>query len=105
MAKDLEEVNKYVKTCITIFVALMALTIVTVAVSYLKLPTPAAIALALAVALIKGSLVAAVFMHLISEKKIIYMSLWLTVFFFMVCILVPVMTSLNPIEHIVRIIH
>ena len=38
--------------------------------------------LALAVATIKGSLVAAFFMHLISERKLIYAVLVLTVFFF-----------------------
>ena len=66
------DIDKQVKIYITVFVALMALTIVTVAVSYLHLSTPMAIAVALFVATIKGSLVACYFMHLISEKKLIY---------------------------------
>ena len=65
-----------------VFGALFALTIVTVLISYLDLPRWAAISLALAVAIVKGSLVAAVFMHLISERKLIYAVLVITVFFF-----------------------
>ena len=58
----------------------MALTIVTVAVSYLHLAAPMAIAVALFIATIKGSLVACYFMHLISEKKLIYAVLAMTAF-------------------------
>ena len=43
------------------------------------------------IASIKGSLVACYFMHLISEKKIIYWVLALTVVFFVVLMLVPVL--------------
>ena len=50
----------------------------TVGVSYLHLSVGAAIALALFIAAIKGSLVAAFFMHLISERKLIYAVLILT---------------------------
>ena len=70
----------------------MALTIVTVAVSYLHLPTPMAIAVALLVATIKGSLVACYFMHLISEKKLIYAVLAVTVAFFIALLALPVLT-------------
>ena len=62
--------------------ALGVLTIITVAISQLHLPTHEAIILALVVATIKGSLVAAFFMHLLSERKLIYAVLALTVFFF-----------------------
>ena len=65
------DIDKHVRVYITVFVALMVLTIVTVAVSRVHLPVPQAVAVALLVATIKGSLVACYFMHLISEKKLI----------------------------------
>lgn len=72
----LEDVNKHIhahiRVYITVFAALMALTLITVAVSYLHLVLWQAIAVALFIAAIKGSLVAGFFMHLISEKKVIY---------------------------------
>lgn len=76
-----EHIHKHVRAYITVFVALMALTVITVAVSYLDLSVGKAIALALFIACIKGSLVACYFMHLISEKKIIYLVLILSVLF------------------------
>ena len=66
------DIDRHVRIYITVFVALMALTIVTVAISRVHLPVPIAVTVALVVALIKGSLVACYFMHLISEKKVIY---------------------------------
>ncbi len=66
------DIDKQVKIYITVFVALMALTLITVAVSYLHLPPAMAIAVALLVATVKGTLVACYFMHLIAEKKLIY---------------------------------
>src|SRR5688500_18295522 len=71
-AASAEDIKKHVRVYIMVFVALAFLTVVTVAVSYLHLPTPQAVALALVIATIKGSLVAAYFMHLISERAVIY---------------------------------
>jgi cytochrome c oxidase subunit 4 len=68
------------------------LTIVTVAVSRYHFPVPIAVTIALIVATIKGSLVACYFMHLISEKKLIYAVLALTVAFFAVLLALPVLT-------------
>src|SRR3954462_5048998 len=76
------DIDRHVRIYITVFVALMALTIITVAVSRFHLPVPIAVTVALLVALIKGSLVACYFMHLISEKKLIYAVLVLTAAFF-----------------------
>ncbi len=76
------DIKKHVRAYITVFVSLMALTIVTVAVSYLHLQIGEAIAVAMFIAIIKGSLVAAYFMHLMSEKKLIYWVLTLTAFMF-----------------------
>lgn len=78
------DIKKHVRVYISVFIALLALTVVTVAVSYLHLDVTAAVFIALTVAIIKGSLVASYFMHLISEKKIIFAALILTVVFFAV---------------------
>lgn len=79
---DPEAIKKEIKKYLMVFGALAVLTIITVSISQLHLPTTEAIILALAVATVKGSLVAAFFMHLISERKLIYAVLVLTVFFF-----------------------
>ena len=89
------DIDRHVKVYITVFVALMALTIITVAISRLHLPVHQAVAVAMIVAIIKGSLVAGFFMHLISEKKLIYAVLALTVAFFIVLLFVPVVTHNN----------
>ncbi len=86
---DPDAIRRQAKIYIAVFAALMVLTIITVTVSYLHLSTPAAIAVAMLVASIKGSLVAAYFMHLISERKAIYSILILTVAFFVVLMIVP----------------
>ena len=86
------DIDRHVKIYITVFVALMALTIVTVAVSRFHLPVPIAVTVALLVAAIKGSLVACYFMHLISEKKVIYAVLALTVVFFAVLVALPILS-------------
>lgn len=86
------DIDKHVRIYITVFVALMVLTIVTVAISRFHLPVPIAVTIALLVAIIKGSLVACYFMHLISEKKLIYAVLALTAAFFVVLLALPVLT-------------
>jgi cytochrome c oxidase subunit 4 len=89
------DIDKHVRVYITVFVALMVLTIITVAIARLHLPVPIAVAVALLVATIKGSLVAGYFMHLVSEKKLIYAVLALTVAFFVVLLALPVVTHSN----------
>ena len=70
---------KHVRTYLMVFGALAILTVITVAVGYLSLPIGAAVVVALLIASVKGSLVASFFMHLISEKKIIFWLLIVTV--------------------------
>jgi cytochrome c oxidase subunit 4 len=89
------DIDRHVRVYITVFVSLMALTIITVAISYLHLPLPLAVTAALLVATVKGSLVACYFMHLISEKKLIYAVLGLTAVFFVVLLALPVVTVHN----------
>jgi cytochrome c oxidase subunit IV len=75
----------------------LVLTLVTVGVRYLHLPVTAAILVALAIALVKGSLVACYFMHMITERKLILILMLATVFFFFGVLLGPVLTELNDI--------
>jgi cytochrome c oxidase subunit IV len=87
------DIDRHVRVYITVFVTLMALTIITVGISYLHLPLPIAVTVALLVATIKGSLVACYFMHLISEKRLIYAVLALTVVFFVALLALPTITQ------------
>ena len=89
------DIDRHVRVYLTVFVVLMALTIITVAISRLHLPVPIAVSIALLVAVIKGSLVACYFMHLISEKKLIYAVLVLTAVFFAALLALPAVTHEN----------
>ena len=95
---DHTDIDRQVRTYILVFATLMALTIVTVTISRLHLPVPAAIAIALIVAMIKGGLVASYFMHLISERKLIYWVLGVTVAFFFFVLLLPLWSHFDPIH-------
>lgn len=84
-----EDIRRETRVYLVVFVSLAVLTLVTVGVSYLEFSTGMAIALALAIASVKGFLVAGYFMHLLSEKKLIYLVLAFTVFFFLVLLWGP----------------
>ena len=74
------------------------LTVVTVAVSYLQIQSVAlTVLIALFIASIKGGLVAGYFMHLVSEKQIIFWVLAVTVVFFIVLMLLPVFTDVESV--------
>jgi cytochrome c oxidase subunit IV len=80
---DGHDVSKSIRTYMIVFGALAVGTIVTVLASYIDFGNSSInIAVALAIALVKGSLVACYFMHLIDERKLIYSVLGATVFFF-----------------------
>ena len=91
-AHSQEEVQRQVKIYVRVFLALGILTVLTVGVSYLKLPLSMAIAVALFIAAVKSSLVATFFMHLVSEKKIIFLILALALFLFLTVLLLPVLS-------------
>jgi cytochrome c oxidase subunit 4 len=95
MSDHAADIDKHVRVYITVFVSLMVLTIVTVAISRFHLPVHQAVAIAMIVALIKGTLVAGYFMHLLSEKKLILAVMALTVVFFIVLLGLPVITHEN----------
>lgn len=80
---SVEEFKHHVRRYVAVFIALIVGTIATVGASYLPIDSVAVtVAIALLIACIKGFLVAGYFMHLISEKKMIYGILIATVFFF-----------------------
>jgi cytochrome c oxidase subunit 4 len=96
---DHADIDRQVKGYVVVFVALMALTFVTVAVSRLHLPVATAVTVALVVATIKGGLVASYFMHLLSERKAIYWVLGVTVAFFLAVLLLPLGSSLDAVGY------
>jgi cytochrome c oxidase subunit 4 len=86
-----EQIRKEIRVYMAVFAGLAVLTIATVGACYgLQLPVHYAIMVALAIASIKGFLVAGFFMHLLSEKKVIYGILILTLVFFAVLLWLPV---------------
>jgi cytochrome c oxidase subunit IV len=95
MSDHAADIDKQVRVYITVFVALMVLTVITVAISRVHLPVPMAVTVALIVATVKGTLVACYFMHLISEKKLIYAVLVLTAAFFVALLALPAVTHSN----------
>ena len=77
------DVKAEIRRFLIVGVALAVGTVVTVLASYINFGTPGAnIIVALIIACIKGFLVAGFFMHLVSEKVMIYTILIATVFFF-----------------------
>lgn len=87
--ESIEAIRKHTRVYVAVFAALAFLTLVTVAISYLHLAFLPAMILALVIASIKGFLVAAYFMHLITEKKAIILILALTAVFFLMLLILP----------------
>ncbi len=86
-----------------VFVYLLIGTALTVVASYLEFNVKDSIAgaifIGLLIASIKGYLVAANFMHLNSEKKMIYWILMLTVFFLVLLLSIPILWDLNNLAY------
>jgi len=81
-----EDVHDHVKTYIKVFCALAVGTVITVLASNFHLGIVLGIVVALIIATVKGSLVAAFFMHLAAERKVIYWVLVLTASFVVVMV-------------------
>jgi cytochrome c oxidase subunit IV len=92
MHSDPEAIRATIRKYWMIGGALFVFTVITVAVNQIHLAIPLAITVALIIATIKGSMVAAVFMHLSHEKKWIYGALVLTVIGFFILMTVPYFT-------------
>ena len=92
-----EQIRAEMRVYLTVFIGLAILTAVTVGACYgLQLPVHTAIIVALVIATVKGFLVAGFFMHLLSEKKVIYGVLILTVIFFIFLMTLPISHHANP---------
>jgi len=82
-----------------VFIYLLIGTVLTVWAAYLEFNVHDSIAGAIFVGLfiasVKGYLVAANFMHLNTERKIIHWILLLTVFFLMILLFIPVLWDIN----------
>lgn len=89
---EAEAIQKHIPTYLMVGAALLVFTGITVAVNAIQLAVPAAITLALIIASTKGTMVAAIFMHLNHERKWIYGSLLLTVVLFIPLMLLPILT-------------
>jgi len=86
-----------------VFIYLLIGTALTVGASYVEFSVKDSIAgaifVGLLIATIKGYLVAANFMHLNSEKKIIYWILLLTVFFLVLLLFIPLLWDINNMSN------
>ncbi len=97
MHSDPEAIRKSVRMYFMIGAALFLGTVITVIVNQVHLAIPFAVTVALIIATTKGSMVAAVFMHLSAEKKWIYGALVLTVIGFIILMTVPMFTLMDSI--------
>jgi cytochrome c oxidase subunit 4 len=78
-----EHFSQHIRRYLYVFYALLFGTLITVAASYIPFGNREFnIAVALLIAICKASLVACYFMHLISERKMIYFIMAFTAFFF-----------------------
>jgi len=89
MHSDPAEIKKSIRTYGIVGGMLLVFTALTVAANQVHLAVPLAITVALIIATMKGSMVAAIFMHLSHEKKWIYGVLILTVVFFVALMVLP----------------
>ena len=91
------DIQHHVKIYYRVFAALAVLTAITVAVAQIgynqEWSLTTAVAIALLVASIKGTLVACYFMHLISEKGMLFWILGLCALFFVMLLAIPAMTD------------
>lgn len=95
---DSHDVQKEVKRYLTVFGALLVGTVVTVGLYYVYFQSvKVTIAVALFIASVKAFLVAGYFMHLISERKMIYGILGST-FFFLAGMMYLTLWSMDPLS-------
>src|SRR5438045_7643748 len=91
-------VAKHVRKYLLVGLTLITFTAITVALSYVNFGTMKAnVAVALLVATFKAGLVAAIFMHLSAEKRLIYRVLYFTGFFVLGLFWLTYLAWYNPI--------
>jgi cytochrome c oxidase subunit IV len=98
MSDDVNHLKSQIKIYVSVFLALGVLTVLTVWASYLPIDTTGHVIVALAIASLKAFLVAAFFMHLNSERPMIYQILIFTVIFFLALLLLLILSHSDPIR-------
>jgi caa(3)-type oxidase subunit IV len=94
------DVSQHVRKYLMVGATLLGFTILTVFLSYVNFGTQKAnVAVAMLVATFKAGLVAAIFMHLSAEKKMIYRILIFTGFFVMGLFWLTYLAWYDPIVH------
>lgn len=94
-----QHVEKHVRQYLTVFIALLVLTVVTVLASRIDLGITGGVILAMIIAGVKGTLVAGVFMHLFSDKrKLIYVVLIYTGIFLLALFLLTALSFGDSID-------
>ena len=98
-----KNMTHYIANFRKVFIYLLIGTALTVWASYLEFNVQNSIAgaifVGLTIAFIKGYLVVANFMHLNSEKKMIYWILLLTIFFLILLLFIPLLWDLNNMSN------
>ena len=98
-----KDMSHYITNYRNVFIYLIICTVLTVGASYLDFDVPNSIAggifVGLLIASIKGYLVAANFMHLNSEKEMIYWTLILTIAFLVLLLFIPLLWDINNMSN------
>jgi cytochrome c oxidase subunit 4 len=96
-AHDHEHFSHHVRRYLLVFYALLFGTLITVGASYIPWGNREVnIGVALFIAICKASLVACYFMHLISERKMIYGIMGFTAFFFLGLMFLTILAFADP---------
>ena len=97
---DHHDVSKHVRKYLMVGGLLLAFTLITVFLSYVDLGSMKAnVAVGMLVATFKAGLVAAIFMHLSAERKMVYRILIFTAFFVLVLFWLTYLAWYDPITH------
>ena len=95
-----DDIKHHIPVYKNVFIALLILTACTVGASYIHFSYAwIGLLVGLLIASAKGYLVASQFMHLNNEKRFIYGVLTLTVVFFFVLLLMPLLWDENSVAH------
>lgn len=93
-----QEVRQEVQKYLIVFAGLLAFTIITVAAVYLHLTVPQILLLGGMILLCKGSLVAASFLKLIPQRRLVHWLLLMTAFFLIGILLLPILENVYAVH-------
>ncbi len=100
-AHSAEEIKKHVRFYLLVFGALLFLTVLTVLVAKIEFSHTMHLVVGLGIATLKAGLVAAFFMHLMHEAKLVYRVLVFTVVFFIALLLLSLFALKDDVEPVV----